>query len=67
MAQAEIKRVRYVCARCGSSNVTSDTVAQWNARKQEWVVIGHYDSSECLDCEQEEEIVQVELAPEPHA
>jgi hypothetical protein len=61
---AEIsKRVGYVCARCGSSNVTSDTIAQWNARKQKWIVVGHYDSSECLDCEQEEAIIEVELAP----
>jgi hypothetical protein len=47
--------------------VTSDTIAQWSARKQEWVVVGHYDSAECLDCEQEEEIIEVELAPEPQA
>jgi hypothetical protein len=59
------KRVGYVCARCGSSNVISDTTAQWSARKQKWIVIGHYDSSECLDCEQEGRIIEVELAPEP--
>ena len=63
---AEIsKRVGYICARCGSSNVISDTRAEWNTRKQKWVVVGHYDSSECLDCEQEEDIIEVELAPEP--
>lgn len=56
------KRVGYVCARCGSSDVISDTRAQWNARKQKWVVVGHYDSSECLNCELEEDIVEVELA-----
>lgn len=59
----EAKRVGYVCSRCGSSNVVSDAIAQWNARKQEWVVVGHYDSSECLDCELEEHIIEVELAP----
>lgn len=57
------KRVGYVCFRCGSSNVLSDARAQWNAREQKWVVVGHYDSSECLDCEQEERIIEVELAP----
>jgi hypothetical protein len=65
---AEIgKRVGYICARCGSSNVVSDTMAQWNARRQKWIVVGHYDSSECLDCEEEESIIEVELAPEPQA
>lgn len=61
------KRIGYVCVRCGSSNVISDTRARWNARKQQWVVVGHYDSSECLDCEKEEKIIEVELAPEPQA
>jgi hypothetical protein len=63
---AEIsKRVGYICARCGSSNVISDTRAEWNARKQKWVVVGHYVSSECLECDEEEAIIEVELAPEP--
>jgi len=61
------KRIGYVCGNCGSSNVVSDARAQWNARKQKWVVVGHYDSSECLDCEKEESIIEVELAPEPQA
>jgi len=56
------KRVRYVCGRCGSSNVLSDARAQCDARKQEWVVIGHYDSSECSDCGREDRIIEVELA-----
>jgi len=57
------KRVAYVCARCGSSNVISDALAQWNARTQEWMVVGHYDSSECLDCEKEQKLIEVELTP----
>ena len=59
------KGVGYICARCGSSNVISDTRARWNARKQKWVVVGHYDSTECLTCEQEDGIMEVALAPEP--
>jgi hypothetical protein len=58
----EAKRVGYVCARCGSSNVLSDARARWSARTQEWIVVGHYDSSECLDCEDEQGIIEVELA-----
>ena len=57
------KRVGYVCARCGSSNVISDALAQWSALEQKWVVVGHYDSSECLDCEREQRIIEVELTP----
>jgi hypothetical protein len=46
--------------------VISDTRAKWNVSRQQWVVVGHYDSSECLDCEEEEsEFIEVELASEP--
>lgn len=45
--------IQYVCERCGSANVTSDTVATWDLRAQRWKIVGHYDSSECLDCEEE--------------
>lgn len=62
MMANETKRIGYVCARCGSSNVTSDSIARWDARNQVWVVVGHYDSSECLDC-QHDELLEVELAP----
>jgi hypothetical protein len=64
---AEIgKRIGYFCSRCGSSNVISDARAEWNARKQKWVVVGHFDSAECLDCEQEQKLIEVELAPALH-
>ena len=57
------KPVAFVCEHCGSANVISDTRARWSRRKQEWIVVGHYDSSECLNCEEEDCIVEVELAP----
>ena len=53
------KRVRYVCGKCGSTNVISDTRAEWDARQQEWIVVGHYDSSECLNCEAEDAVIEV--------
>lgn len=54
--------IQFVCENCGSSNVISDTRAQWNVPDQRWIVVGHYDSSECLDCESEDSIIEVELA-----
>jgi hypothetical protein len=56
---------QYLCSKCGSTNVISDTRAKWDVRRQEWIVVGHYDSSECLDCEQENHLIEVELAPAP--
>jgi hypothetical protein len=61
------KRVTYVCKQCGSTNVISDTRAEWNVPRQQWIVVGHYDASECLDCDCESSIIEVELAPEPQA
>jgi hypothetical protein len=62
MAETD-KRLTYVCGKCGSTNVISDTRAKWSVRQQRWNLVGHYDSSECLDCEEEGELIEVELAP----
>jgi DNA-directed RNA polymerase subunit RPC12/RpoP len=62
---SDSKRVTYVCSRCGSTNVISDALTRWDVRQQAWIVEGHYDSSECLDCEQEAKLIEVELTPEP--
>lgn len=53
--------VEYVCERCGSTNVTSDAVSRWDVPSQFWVVIGHYESSECLDCTEETDLVARDL------
>jgi len=62
MAQTR-KRVTYVCKSCGSTNVISDTSAEWDVPTQKWIVVGHYDAAECLRCEQETHLIEVELAP----
>ena len=61
------KRVTYVCEHCGSSEVVSDARAAWDVHNQEWTLVGHYDASECLNCERETKLIVVELAPEPQA
>ena len=57
------KRYAMVCEHCGSSNVVSDARATWDVHQQQWTLVGHYDSSECLDCERETNLIPVELAP----
>jgi predicted nucleic-acid-binding Zn-ribbon protein len=56
------KRLTYVCSKCGSSNVTSDAIAAWSVAQQRWIVVGHYDSGECLNCHCDGDFVEVELA-----
>jgi hypothetical protein len=55
--------VTCVCKACGSTNVASDAIAQWSVTRQAWIVVGHYDSGECLDCHDEGGFVEVELSP----
>lgn len=57
------KRVTYICDQCGGTNVISDSRAKWDVQTQQWIVVGHYDSAECLDCETERHLIEVELAP----
>jgi hypothetical protein len=51
-------RVEFVCEQCGSANVSSDAFSRWDVPRQQWVVVGHYDSSECLDCAEETGLVK---------
>lgn len=56
--------VQYLCSKCRRANVISDTRARWDLGRQEWRVVGHYDSGECLDCgDDEATVIEVELAP----
>ena len=59
--------IEYVCDKCGSANLTSDTVSRWNTKNQRWVIIGHYNSSECFDCDGETDLIerQIIAAQEP--
>ena len=57
------KRVTYVCDSCGSTNVISDASTKWDVATQQWIIVGHYDSAECVDCEEERHLIEVELAP----
>lgn len=55
--------IQYICEQCGGANVTSDAVATWDVRAQRWVIVGHYNSSECLDCKEETNLIEQEMAP----
>lgn len=52
--------VEFICDKCGSDEVTSDTVATWDKQKQRWAIVGHYDSSECRRCGCETSLIEVE-------
>ncbi|MGN6374010.1 MAG: hypothetical protein ACTHMG_00485 [Sphingomonas sp.] len=45
------KKVDYVCAHCGSSNVSHDAWADWDAAAQRWVLGAMFDYAHCHVCE----------------
>ena len=45
------KPYKYVCARCGSDNVSCDATVRWNIEAQNWEISGVHDGDYCDDCE----------------
>jgi len=48
------KKVRMVCAYCGSEDVHRDGPAEWDVDNQEWKLIDCYDGSSCNACGSED-------------
>jgi len=55
------QRIDYVCNMCGGTTVTRDAWAEWDAGEQEWGLGAAYDYAFCHDCEQETNLVEVDL------
>lgn len=61
LAVKRSRRVAFVCSHCGSSDVTIDAWAVWNAETQAWELGGTLDYTHCETCDEEcriEEILQ---------
>ena len=60
------KRVKMVCATCGSEDVKADAYGAWNVEAQEWDLVDTFDKgSVCEDCGGECRIDEVEIVPGP--
>jgi len=55
------KRIAFICQSCGSSDITSDAIAEWNGERQQWIVVGHYDAATCQRCDTDTRLIEVEL------
>ncbi|MNR57174.1 hypothetical protein D3C85_1778990 [compost metagenome] len=58
------KKVNFVCARCGSSNVIKDAWAEWDIDSQRWTLHSTYDSCYCQDCQEDCRLEKVSVEPE---
>jgi hypothetical protein len=55
------QKIRVVCSVCGSLNVTRDALARWSEPEQKWEVSGELDNTDCDDCGEERDLVDVSL------
>ena len=53
--------VDYICNICGGNTVTRDAWAEWDADAQDWTLGAVYDQAFCHDCEEETNLVEVDL------
>ena len=54
-------KIDIVCGTCGGNNVSRDAWANWDTRKQEWVLSSVFDYGHCHDCDGESRLEEVEL------
>lgn len=47
------RKVSMHCKRCGSTHLGKDAFASWDVTDQVWVLQSTYDSTTCLDCDNE--------------
>jgi hypothetical protein len=56
-----IKRITFVCEKCGSKEVRLDAWAEWDEQAQEWVLSTTYDYTHCLTCDAETRLREVAI------
>lgn len=59
-----MKRYKYVCEKCGSSNVNAIAQAVWDIEEQKWMLAGDPDGNDgdfCEDCETPCTMIRVDL------
>ena len=55
--------VTYICASCGSDDVSRDAWAEWSVEEQRWVLRTEFDYAHCHRCDLETNLIEVELSP----
>ena len=56
------KKVRIICADCGSDDVRRDADVAWNCNTQEWELCAIYDQGSCEACGDEVSLEEEEIA-----
>jgi len=51
-----------VCRDCGSTEITADAAASWDAKTQAWVLAAVYDDRFCEGCGEKPDLIEVDEA-----
>lgn len=46
-------KVKMICPRCGSDDVTRDCLGRWSVEEQKWEISSELDCMQCEACEEE--------------
>lgn len=60
-------KVEFTCAYCGSSEISRDAWADWNAETQSWVLGAVFDYAHCHRCEGETSLAERAIGPDGKA
>lgn len=59
------KPIAILCETCRSDDVSRDAWGDWNIAAQTWVLRTVFDHSYCHACDEESNLIEVPLAPDP--
>lgn len=61
------QKIKMICAKCGSEDVTRDGFLKWSVEKQAWDVVGELDHADCNSCGEEVDLILRFFEAEPMA
>lgn len=62
MGTSKPRRIKIICATCGSDDVQRDAWAEWDMDKQEWVLGTVFDAGHCEVCGGDTSLAEVDVA-----
>ena len=55
------KKIKMICSKCGSDNVSRDASACWDISTQSWELLAAYDNAYCDHCDEDCDLEEVEV------
>lgn len=59
----ETLKIQIACRDCGSTKVTRDAWAEWDVKRQTWVLGAVFDYGYCHRCNEEAKLIELPIRP----